>query len=947
MNPKMIAVAIIVAFLVLGGVTFLALYDSGEQTTYDDPVETEVVTQDEEPEPEPEPDLPPVRATETQDGTLTVLVVREGTTSPIKNCKVDVFTDLEGGSNRPVKRQVGNERRGGKFDIQLKPGSYVVQAQAAGFQRATQRFQIAEQQRVEVTLALSKGLTISGHVYDGTNRRAIEGAMVYGYKELGAPDDDMMERLLRLIDIEDMAREEPAVATTDAEGFYQLEGLDGVYYEVVAMAPGYSPQSRANILPSKTKVDFRLPEGSIFKGRIVDQSGNGITDAKVSVYPEVDTTDIIRVVAQKARPPVASAVTVGGGEFELSSLGIGMYNLHVTATGFQEGNFKKVRVHPGENTGQEYTLLPGLVLAGQVVDEDGEPIAGARVRPVRSGNPRSQTMFIKFEDESVECDEEGHFSFNSLSRGKYSLLAHHHDYAAKQLRDVNVGKTDLVIELDFGSAVSGTVTRNDNGEPILGAKLMVNGLLDVKKHAITDENGEYRITGISTSRRGTRYANVQAEGYARVSNQQIRVESGKEIENQDFELEATAIVTGIVLNSAGEPLPRARVMAKRTGKNASVPVTVGSAMTDDAGAFNISNLEAGNETWLEVIHSEYLNEESSTFDVAPGEKVEAGELVLSLGGSIAGQIVDAGNAPVSGAMVAIREEGETEFSLTKTASADNRGNFLLKGLSAGTVDLQIKSTRYLETIEENVIVNEGQVTSDVRIVLSAGSLLGGRILDVDGNEVTNAIVRVREVVGGLSEHRQETDVLGLFNFSSLASKDTVELEVSHPEFSPHFDENVAVGQEDLEITLQRLGGVRGTVVGESGEVVVAFSLQPQPVLDENASPFASSGSKPAAKTVQDAEGQFEYTGLATGTYSVVVRAPNFASFVYPDVQITAGDIVDLGEAILPSGGVVEGIVIDSETAQPVEGADVRVVTGGNTSTFTTTHIYTTIASSNR
>jgi hypothetical protein len=725
------------------------------------------------------------------------------------------------------------------------------------------------------------------------------------------------------------------VAATDAEGFYQLEGLDGVYYEVVAMAKGYSPQSRPNILPSKTKVDFKLPEGSLFIGRVVDQAGNGIGDARIEVFPEVDTTDIIRVVAQKARPPVATAESESGGQFELSSLGIGMYNLHITAVGFQEGNFKKVRVHPGENSGQKYTLLPGLVLAGQVIDDDGEPIAGARVRPVQTGNPRSQTMFIRFEDQSIECNEEGRFSFNSLSRGKYSLLAWHHDYAAKQLRDVNVGKTDLSIVLNFGSAVSGTVTRKDDNEPIVGAKIMVNDLLDVKKHALTDEKGFYRIAGISTSRRGTRYANVQAEGYARVSNQQIRVEEGKEIENQDFELEATAVVVGRVTNSAGEAIPRGRVMAKRTGKNASVPVTVGSAMSDDTGAFRITNLEAGKETWLVVMHSDYLDAESSIFDIAPGQQTEAGELVLNLGGTVAGEVVDASGSPVAGAMVAIREEGDTEFSLTKTTSADQRGRFVLKGLSAGTIDLEVKSTRFLHTVEENVVVHEGQLTTDLRIVLHAGSVLGGKVVDVDGNEIPNAIVRAREVVAGLSEHRQETDVLGTFSISSLASRDTVELEVTHPEFSPYFEENVAVGQESLEITLQRLGGVRGTVVDEQGNAVVAFSLQPQVVYDDNASPFAATTSKPAARTVQDSGGQFEYSGLATGTYSVVVRAPDFASFIYPDVQVTAGAIVDVGQAVLPEGGVVDGIVVDSASALPIEGAKVVVVSGGNKNSATT------------
>lgn len=943
MNSKTLILAVAISFLFLGGLTllgFLFLWEEDEFPIVDteEAVFVEEVVLESEAEVEVEPELPDFKPTGTKHGTLTVVAVREGTSTAIRRVKYQVFTDLEGGSNKPVDGIGGskkNDRRGGKFEIKLLPGSYVVQAQAAGFTRASKKFQIREEQSLDVTLELSKGLTISGRVFSNANGKAIEGATVRGYKELGAPDDDMMTRLLGLINIEEMAREAPAVAVSGPDGFYQLEGLEASYYEVVSLASEHSPQSIPNVMPSKTGVDFKLPEGSVFRGRVVDQSGQGVPNAQVEVYPEVDTTDIISVVAQKARPPVADSKTVTSGDFEVTALGVGLYNLHITAVGFQEGNFKKVRVHRGQNTAQDYVLLPGLSIAGRVVDEDGEPIAGARVRPVQTGNPRAQTMYIRFDDNSNETDEEGRFAFNSLSRGKYSVLAWHHDYAAKQLRDVNPGKTDLDIVLSFGSAVSGTVSRKDDGSPIEGAKVVVNDLLDVKKHAVTDADGFYRITGISTSRRGTRYVNIQAEGFSRLSNQDVKVQEGKEVDNQDFELLATATVKGRVVSSNGQPVGRARVMAKRTGKNASVPVTVGSAVSDETGAFNISNLEAGEETWISVLSSDYLEAESSTFDIEPGEAVEAGEIVLSLGGTVSGEIVDSKGSPISGAVVSIREEGETEFSLTKTTSSDSRGRFLLKGLTAGTIDLRFKSNRYLETVEENVAVKEGEVTSDLGVVLYAGSVLGGRVIDSTGEVVVNASVRVREVVSGLKEHRQETDILGNFSFSSLASQDTVEIEITHSDYSPHYAENVSIGQDEMEITLQRLGGVKGSVVDPEGNPIVAFSLQPQPVESEGSGLFEdSSAANPPARTVQDGQGRFEYTGLANGTYRVVVRAPEYASFAYPDVTVLAGEIVDLGVAELPEGGVVDGVILDGGSSRPIEGAKIRVVTGGSTSAVT-------------
>ncbi|PYT54241.1 MAG: hypothetical protein DMG43_06945 [Acidobacteria bacterium] len=103
-----------------------------------------------------------------------------------------------------------------------------------------------------------------------------------------------------------------------------------------------------------------------------------------------------------------SVVTDAGGRFELKGIDAGRYRLKVSRTGFvtQEYGQKspndpgtEIRLSPGQNSrGLLFRMIPWGVIAGRVLNEDGDPLAWAQVSALRevysSGNASYQRKLL-------------------------------------------------------------------------------------------------------------------------------------------------------------------------------------------------------------------------------------------------------------------------------------------------------------------------------------------------------------------------------------------------------------------------------------------------------------------------------------------------------------------------------------------------------------------------
>ena len=919
---KAAAVAAVVFLAIVAGY-FLLIQESEPPVVMDDGgggyTETDVVDETAE----PGTFEPPVQI--ERDPVVVTVEVRDKRRDRVLE-GVSLFVNRAHEGNRLGERLIerkGKPKSPGTFEINLEPGAYMVRAECPRFSGERRPVVVVKDQPQTVVFHLERGSTISGRVLTA-NGEGIGGAKVIGLKELGNPEADMETMLIGLVDLPNVTNAVAAEAFTEPDGSYQLDGLKPEWYTVRAIADGYTPGSIQDVPAPRSKVDIRLQDGGQLSGVVMDTDGNPVQEAEINAYKHLDSQNIFEIIMAKSRPPIDTVTTDAAGQFSFQTLGAGTFNFLITGIGYQQETILRFFSSGDGSDTLKVELKPGLSIEGYVQDPEGNPVAGAKVRASRSGGATTpgDQVAIDFKQNDVVTDESGFFVFDTLQKGKYILLCWHDDFKTFRRQGVYPGKGEITLKMDYGGRLSGIVT-DSSGAPVPGARVSASDVADLRKETVTEENGYYVLPGVVTGRRSVSVT-VSAKGYAR-ARRDVKVKKEEELK-EDFQLEPTCRLGGLVLNTNQDPVANARVMIKRRGgNNAGVEQTVGTGITDRQGRFQVEDVEGGESIWLVVKKSEYLDGRSEEFSIGAGEEFDAEPVELRLGGALAGRVMTSGGQPVTGCMVTIQYEGDTELTIAGNPSSGTnaRGEFRIQGLENATVDLVVKAPRHLETVVKRIEIREGDVHAGIEITLEEGNTVAGRVVTVDGEGIRGAKVIARDYSEGVKEMSAKTDANGRFRLENILSESTVEIEVVDNSYGGFVDEEVKVGTEDLEIVLKELGKLVGTVEIGGDSELKSFSVHPQLTGDRS-----DPRKELKSKTFSFGEdGTFEYTGVTAGEYVVHVGAPSFAAATIENVVVKEGESVDLGSILLEVGGMITGQIIDPDTGDPISQARVQVVQG--------------------
>jgi uncharacterized GH25 family protein len=857
--------------------------------------------------------------------TLTIEVLERGRKRQLQGSRAMVVKAGDGDRATARVWESGKDISG-RWEAPVVPGAYQIRVSCPRYKSESRSVTVIKDQPQAVVFELERGNCITGRVI-ASGGKPIGGARVLALEDLAEPGADLETILMRMIEIEKLTGVSAAEDITQDDGTFSLCGLEIKAYTIRAVAAGYSAGEVVQIPAPRAEVEVVLQKGGDIGGTVTDvTSGGGVAEAVVKAYREVETQDVFEVIINKARPAVDSATSDASGRFLFKTLGPGLYNFAIEAQGYQDGEQLKVRVKPGDSNALAFKLKPGLRLQGVVLGPEGEPIQGAKVRASSTqanAATRKDSVSIKFDDGSVQTNEAGEYSIDTLEEGPHMVICFHQDYQTLKKNDVHVraGMDAVDFRMTNGGRLKGTVVDKASGKPIAGARLSSSDMADLHKDAITAEDGTFVLAGLTAGARAVS-VNVVAPGYARV-RRDIKVEDNRERE-ETFELEPTGVVAGRVVTSGGDPVPNARVMARKS-QESGVEQTLATDITDKEGKFSLLNVEAGDGIWVRVKRAEFLDGMSEAFNVSAAEPVDVGDVVLQMGGSLSGVVLGADGKGLSGAMVTVAFEGETELQQGNNPQSPTnaRGEFLIQGLRSGTVDLVAKASHFLETRLGGVEVKEGQVHRDIKIQLEAGNSVAGVVLDSNGRPVANAEVTGKDYSQGVKELRSISGSDGRFTVEGIVAADFIELEVSHDSYVGYSNQRVKVGTADLQVTLKELGMIHGRVLTPDGKPVDAFTVQAT-------NPATKDPRKqPKPQTYNPTDGTFELRGVQAGSYTVSVRAPQYSAATVPDVQVAEGQTVDLGDISLQAGGIVTGTVIGSVSKAPVEGARVQIVQGSS------------------
>lgn len=465
--------------------------------------------------------------------------------------------------------------------------------------------------------------------------------------------------------------------------------------------------------------------------------------------------------------------------------------------------------------------------------------------------------------------------------------------------------------------IRGRVVRADTGEPLRRAQVRVAGWsnrdLSGPAASMTDAEGRYELTQLPA---GRYELSAKRGGYVEVAYGQRRpfergrpleLGEGAVLEKIDFALPAGAVVTGRIVDEAGEAVAHASVSLARRRyiDGARRLVDESGSSTDDRGEFRIFGVPPGDY----VIVAKFEMMDFGTRDrmryvptyfpgtphasgaqrvtVAVGQEVPGIviALVRATTATIRGVVRASGDASIAPfTFVTAREIGGAQaYGHWAPAIAARDGSFTIAGLLPGTYLVEARAQGGPEFASTEVVV-DGSDLAGITLMLSKGTTARGRIRFDTGNppqglrpsQVHVMPILMDQPLGEMSGHlppatREDWtfEVQGLKGrgFIRAGALDwhmkRVQLEGVDVTDKP-LDFSTDIDGLDIELT-DRLSTVSGIVSDDRGDValdatVVAFA--DDPAKWDRHSRFIMT-----ART--DQHGRFTIEGLPPGRYVAI------------------------------------------------------------------------------
>ena len=272
--------------------------------------------------------------------------------------------------------------------------------------------------------------------------------------------------------------------------------------------------------------------------------------------------------------------------------------------------------------------------------------------------------------------------------------------------------------------LSGRVIAADTGAPVRSADIRLMGLKpDLSPRiATTDDEGRFLLSDVTV---GQYTLTVSKAGFVRQSfglkkdgPSAFEVTPGQPIELGDLALRRGGVITGRVLDVAGDPLADVTVQAWRltymTPASGRV-MSTRSFPTNDRGEFRLYGLQPGRYFVSASLGAPGMAEAptfypgTSTTADALAIDVKAGQessgvsiqLVPNPYGAVAGTVTDSKGGPYTGAVVGLisaRTDGVSLNSVQLTAIPDSTGRFKIVNVSPGDYRVEVLSRAWLEKI---------------------------------------------------------------------------------------------------------------------------------------------------------------------------------------------------------------------------------------------------------
>ncbi len=302
---------------------------------------------------------------------------------------------------------------------------------------------------------------------------------------------------------------------------------------------------------------------------------------------------------------------------------------------------------------------------------------------------------------------------------------------------------------------------------------------------------------------------------------------------------------------------------------------------------------------------------------------------------IAGRVVGPDQRGFAGIEVEAVSQSGTIGSRGSGTSAKT-GEFLIEGLAEGIYTVRVEVQGFESQPAQRVEAGD----TNVLIELFEQASVSGRVLDPQGNPMTNFTCKVRAVnevsnnFGAVVAQKAFQGAKdGAFEIGGVPEGSYVVEGIAHgyaSSFSEPFSATQGLETTDVVVRMSKGGSLRGTVLDSySSAPVVGAEIKTVDnmwVEGDFFELFAELEPSALTKAVvrTDAEGRFEIEVLTPGDYQVQIKAKGYTTVFLNDVSIVDGQCTDLPVQILSKGAIIRGVVYGKD-GRIAPGASVSLV----------------------
>ncbi len=713
---------------------------------------------------------------------------------------------------------------------------------------------------------------IVGRVIDAETRQGIEGSVVW------------------------VDHSPSQAAQVDAGGRYRLLLQRESHLTLRAGAPGYLPNTRAELTPGHAiPPTLALIPGAVITGRISDTAGRPLPGATVALEIHRSHNSMTRI---EIGGPAQPTETVAGrdGYYHLGPIDPARnWRLISRMQGFAPTEQTLAKLTPYELRKEvNLTLEPGLKARGLVTDSEGRPLAEAALRLIPAQARRSISVFMPGDVTKPAAvtisDQGGHFSFEGLRARRFDLEASHRGFATKTVPGIAIDPDNapLVLEpvaLQPGTPLTGWVF-DEAGEAIEGATISLSKTNTVQfvmggsvsmgeADALSGPDGFFRIDDLTPGEQ----VDITAErgGYIAATQRSVALPIEQAL---TFTLVPSLKVSGLVIDTEGQPLPSAQVTLTRTasmkmGGNVMMMKMLEGASCDADGRFVFEGLEPGKIS-LGAAAPGMQEATRTDLELIAGKDLEDIELTLEQGAYLAGRILLPDGRPAIGARIAPVIQDADPMPLNGSRS-DGDGRYLLDSLTPGIVSIEATLDDGLRAVRE-IELREG--ANELEMQFPGGHAIAGRVIDDGGAPIEGAFVRLAPAARPWGGAETISDTAGSFRLEGIRDGAYLARVSREGYAAPLEAATVTVKGEDrldLELQLSRGGSIEGRITGLEEPLFAKLRVVAFP---ERGDSIAGAG--------VDHEGRFIISDLAPGRWSIEASVDSRGRRAHAQVKVGLG-----------------------------------------------------------